>query len=184
MNRVSANRSRREGLRRRGGILLEVLVAIAIFAATAGVVLGMISDALAALSRSQERAAAVDVARSALARLEAGLLTITDLRAGRVTSRLDESPDADSGAEADVGTDRGDRNDDAVRAGLAVDVSTRRADWSGLSLIELRVRRIDADPDSAPLCTLRQLVRLREASEESTPSDPLRDAFEEARDAE
>lgn len=164
----------------RGGILLEVLLAIAIFAATAGVVLGMISDALAALSRSQERAAAVDIARSALARLEAGLLNITDLRAGRVMSRLDESADGGSSAEADIGAER---DDDAARAGLAVDVSTRRADWSGLSLVELRVRRIDADPDSAPLCTLRQLVRLREESDDSAPNDELGEAFEEARDA-
>ena len=58
---------------RRASILLEVLLATAVFAFAGIVVLGAIDGTVAAGARAGRRSEAMDLARSALARLEAGI---------------------------------------------------------------------------------------------------------------
>jgi type II secretory pathway pseudopilin PulG len=58
---------------RRGTILLEVLLAIAVFAFAGVVVLGVLQETVASAGRADRRAIAMDLARSRLAEIEAGL---------------------------------------------------------------------------------------------------------------
>lgn len=57
---------------RRGSILLEVLLAIAVFAFAGVVVLGVLQETVAATARADRRAVAMDLARSRLAEIESG----------------------------------------------------------------------------------------------------------------
>jgi len=140
-------------VRRTGGILLEVLLAIGIFAATAAMTLQATRDALAAVERQERLAEASDLAASAMARLEAGLINIADLRGGRF-SEEDE------------------RQDERYR----VELNTRRTSHTGLTLVRLTIRAEDAAFDAPPLVELRQFVRLRgdDAGEEPDEDELIR----------
>jgi len=132
---------------RRGGILLETVIALALFAAGAIFVLQAMRDGIAAMDRSRQRQEAVDLARSALARLETGIINMEDLRAGRL------DPD---GSEAEL-------EDVAEASPFIVDATSERSAYAGLSLVEVRLRAANAADGDGPgpiLCTLRQLVRL------------------------
>lgn len=58
---------------RRASILLEVLLAIAVFAFAGVVVLGVLQETVAATERAERSAAAMDLARTRLAEIEAGI---------------------------------------------------------------------------------------------------------------
>lgn len=122
---------------RRGAMLFELLVAIAIFALAATLLLSTLSDVIVANGRDATTARAVDLARTRLSELEAGLIAPEDLR-------------AESGRRADD-AGRGAREE------LVVDAVISRSDYPGLSLVELRV--FDGVQD-APRFVLRQLVSL------------------------
>ncbi|MBZ0172679.1 MAG: hypothetical protein K8E66_09895 [Phycisphaerales bacterium] len=56
-----------------GAILLEVLLALALFVVTSLTLLSVISQSIEGLRRSQDRLLAADHARNAMARIEAGI---------------------------------------------------------------------------------------------------------------
>ena len=60
-------------MRQRGSVLLEVLLATAVFSFAGIVVLGVVDGAVADGARAARRSLAMDVARSQLARMEAGI---------------------------------------------------------------------------------------------------------------
>lgn len=60
-------------------VLLELLLALTIFVFAAIAVLGAVSQGIAGAERTRDRAKAVDLARSTMARLEAGLGTVQSL---------------------------------------------------------------------------------------------------------
>lgn len=126
---------------RRGGILLETLIAVAVFTAAAALLLRTSTEAIAALDVAERRSMAVDLARSAIARLEAGAVNLTDLRAGRVT------PEGEAPALEETL--------------FRVQVATRRSAFTGLTVVEVAVHDREASADAAPLAMLRQLVELR-----------------------
>jgi hypothetical protein len=64
---------------RRGGMLLEVILALAIFVVAGGAILNLISQTMTGLERSQLAARAADLARSAMAKIEAGIETAQTL---------------------------------------------------------------------------------------------------------
>jgi type II secretory pathway component PulJ len=64
---------------RRGGILLELLLAIALFATAASFTLSAMRNALDSIRRAELRARAFDLAASRLAELDAGLVSVGDL---------------------------------------------------------------------------------------------------------
>lgn len=72
----TASRSR---IRRGGGVLLELLLAIALFAAAASFTLSSLRAALDSVARAERRARAYDAAASRLAELDAGLVAVGDL---------------------------------------------------------------------------------------------------------
>lgn len=122
---------------RRGGMLLEVLLALGLFVATGGLVLSVLGDCTRAIARAEQLAAAVDAARSVLAEFEAGLRPMGDLAAG------------DLGELAPPWQD------------LRVEVRGRRSDQPALVLAEAKVFARAAPDDSAPLFVLRQLMSAR-----------------------
>ncbi|MFM1867964.1 MAG: hypothetical protein RL591_1372 [Planctomycetota bacterium] len=70
--------------RRRGGILLELLLAIALFVGGAVLVLGAMRSAVDGARRADLRARAMDLAQSRIAELDAGLIAIGDLDGGEL----------------------------------------------------------------------------------------------------
>ena len=64
---------------RRGGVLLDLLLAIALFAAAASFTLSSLRAALDSVARAERRARAYDAAASRLAELDAGLIAVGDL---------------------------------------------------------------------------------------------------------
>ena len=67
-------------MRRTGAVLLELLVALAIFVIAATTLLGTFGDVLASIGRDTTTARAVDLARTRMSEIEAGLITVEDLR--------------------------------------------------------------------------------------------------------
>lgn len=155
--------------RRQGAILLEVLLAMALFVGSAAFCLGVTKSLFSALERADRRRLAVDLACSKLAELEAGLITVQELRgewSGGVGSRPD---DADL-----AGVPAGPR--------WAFDTVTTRTEYQGLSLVELTVTEIPPEagpgPDDAVSFTLRQLVALREQDPEAYETDEMLEGLE------
>jgi type II secretory pathway component PulJ len=69
--------------RRGGGILLELLLAIALFATAASFTLSAMRGAVDAIRRAELRARAFDLASTRLAELDAGMVAIGDLGEAR-----------------------------------------------------------------------------------------------------
>jgi hypothetical protein len=148
-------------MNRRGGILLEVMLSMAIFVAAAAFVLSATRNVFNGLERSNREQQAVDLARSKMAELDAGLISIMDLRGSdiRRVGSIDRYGDDDGAA--------------ASRLRWIVDVSTQRTAYRNLTLVELTVRE-DRDGADVASNTLRQIVRLREQDvEEYEPDDLL-----------
>lgn len=118
-------------MRRRGSILLETLVAIVLFVSAAIFTLAALRSALDATQRNALRTRAADAARSAIASLEAGLVTDSELVRGRNARRGD---------------------------GLLLDVKTSASSMPELTLVEVAVRE---DIEGEPLLfELRQIIRV------------------------
>ncbi len=65
---------------RRGALLLEVLLSIALFAGASAFALGAARSVFDALDRAKRQQQAVDIATSKMAELEAAFITVRDLR--------------------------------------------------------------------------------------------------------
>lgn len=168
--------ARGRGARRiiRGGVLLEVLLSIGIFVTGATFTLAASRNVFHAIARTQRKQLALDLARSALAELEAGLITPADLRGevGRIGS-IDTFGVEESGRL------------DPTEPLWVYDVQTSRTEFTGLSLVELTVREeyeSDFMPADATVIsvTLRQLMPLREEEEEAYESDEMLEGLPEA----
>lgn len=122
----------RIGRPRRGAILLETLIAIALFAGAALFVIAALRESSAATERAALRTRAADLARSAISDLEAGLATETEI----VRRELGE--------------------EDALR----IEVRTTPSSFEGLTLVEVAVRAVADDGVDTVVVTMRQLVRL------------------------
>ena len=123
---------------RRAGVLFEVVLSVALFGGAALFALSAARNTLASLERMRLQQAAIDLAKSKMAELEAGLITVSDLR--------------DSAGDDDLWT---------------FDAHTSRTEFTDLSLIELTVRQnVEETEFHNPMSfTLRQLVALRGAGE-------------------
>ena len=156
---------------RRGALLLEVLLSIALFAGAAAFALGAASSVFDALDRSKRQQQAIDIARSKMAELEAGLITIRDLR---------------SEWSGEIGSYEPDVDFDSFRRGLRweIDVETFPTEYAGLNLVELTVTELsdDTGDESAfiPMSfTLRQLMPPRETEAEAYREDELLEGLPE-----
>jgi hypothetical protein len=134
---------------RRGGVLLEVLLALTLFVGGALAVLRATSQARRSVVEAGTLQRAVDLATTRMAELEAGLISDADLREGG------GMPRPEFGAfEAAPATNR-----------LRIEVATRRSPYAGLTLVELDVLdpdQIAVDGGARVVFSLRKLVQLRD----------------------
>ena len=157
---------------RRGAIMLELLVSVALFVGAASVALSTSAHALRSVERSNREQYALDLARSKLAELEAGLITLADLREG----------DIDSVGSIELDPVRTAAAPYAAVDEWRVDVQTSRSEFRGLSLVEVTISAEAAagsrreEPEIS--ITLRQLMRLRADDADEYEADDLLDGFE------
>ncbi len=151
---------------RRGALLLEVMLSIALFVAAASFCLVATRSLFSALDRAERRQFVIDLARSKMTELDAGLISIQSLR-GEWSGAVGSRPREES-LEDEPGNARR----------LEIDVTTSRTEFQGLSLIELTVTEIPddgsvVDESNTISFTLRQLVALREADADAYELDDL-----------
>ena len=138
--------------RHRGGLLLEVMLALAIFIGTALTILSAVAGASESLDASRLRQRATDLARSAIAKIEAGIETAETLN-GPVPVWRDD--DAES-----------EEFDDELPppSGWELSIVTTPFGAGELTMLEVTaVKRTEVSGKTVATATLRQLVRLTPA---------------------
>ena len=128
---------------RRGGLLLEVLIALAILVMVGLFALSGARDGLAAAERAARRAAAVDLAASRLAEIEAGLVS------------LDAIGDLQ---DASFGDDDAGFEDEPSGPPFIVEVETSPSVFDGLTRVEVAVLVEELDGGTIELARLVTLV--------------------------
>jgi hypothetical protein len=144
----------------RGGILLEAMIALALFVGAALAILRATSQAASAVEKASTLQHAVDIATTRLAELETGIVSLADLRAG-----LDESRPEFGAFDASAPSER-----------LRVEARTERSIFAGLTLLELSVvdsEQVASDGGARSIFTIRKLVRLREEEVDAYEQDDL-----------
>lgn len=170
-------------MHRHGGILLEATIGLAIFAITALVVLASSGQSAQALLIARDRVRAMDLARTASARLEVGLGDVRTLSgpvppwAPPIEDLIGEDRWGDAlgelfgGAEADP--DEAEEDDEAFglfeanpdeglsfgaeRDGWMVEITVEPTDIAGLSVVRTTASR---EGSSTARATLVQIARL------------------------
>lgn len=128
---------------RRSAVLLELMLAMALFVGAAVFALGSARSVLISIEHNHKRLEAVDLLRSRLAELEAGIISLADLRAGEsVPSTVD------------------------LATSWAYELRTQRTAYTSLTLVELTIReRHNTQRQTAETggleFTLRQLIPLQ-----------------------
>ena len=156
---------------RRGALLLEVLISIALFAGTAAFTLGAANSVFDALDRAKREQEAIDIARSKMAELQTGMINIRDLR---------------SDWSGDIGSYQPDADFDSLESSLRwkIQVQTSPTEFTGLSLVELTVSEIEKQfQDQAGRAvisfTLRQLLPLSEEDTQEYQEDEILEGLPE-----
>ena len=127
-------------------------MSIAIFAAGAALTLTALQSALDGVRRAELRARAEDLAASRLAELDAGLVSIGDLR---------DSGDGDGGDAARL-------DDDALSVTIEILPAPAAARGSALSLARATVRAqsdVAAGSDGAVLAVAERVVRTKDGAQ-------------------
>lgn len=139
----------------RGGVLLEVLLALVLFVSAAMATLGVVDQLIENSYKLEQRRIAADLARSAMARLEAGLATPETL-SGPVR------PESDDGGVADV-------------SDWVLDIQTETSPFPELTNVSVTAMLAPGGDTEHPTSafTLRQLVRLARRQPQQTQDDPL-----------
>jgi Tfp pilus assembly protein PilV len=129
---------------RRGALLLEVVLALALFVTAGIAILSMVGQSVGSLKAAREKLHAADLARSAMAKIEAGIESAEVLN-GPVPAWREET---DSSADGN----------DARLTDWELRVQTEPSSYSGLTLVTVTAAK--AGNKSGPAYTLKQLVRL------------------------
>lgn len=153
---------------RAGIVLLELMVAIALFVGAGLAITNALSMGIDSAIRSERTVAASDIARSAMAKVQAGIATPQTLSGPLVDWDEDENVwEGDRLVNADD-LPPGGRTTGPVRtSGWVLSVNTEPSSFDGLSEVVIEVRREDAGEDDPPSASLRRLVRLRDAPEDT-----------------
>ncbi|MGE3107345.1 MAG: hypothetical protein AB7G11_12795 [Phycisphaerales bacterium] len=138
-------------MRERGALLLEVMLSLALFVAAGGTVLAVVSQGVGSIRAARERLHALDLARSAMAEIEAGIATVETLN-GPAPEWTD--PDAEV-------------PDDTRESGWELIIETTPTEFDGLTLVSITAARSGGSGIDSSAYTLRQLVRLRDAAPDS-----------------
>ncbi len=144
---------RRNQLRSRGGLLMEIMLAMTIFIGAALAILSAMASAAESLEASRLRQRAMDLARSAIAKIEAGIETAETLN-GPVPQWRDE--DASSQVFED---------ELPPPSGWELSIVTTPFGAGGLTMVEATAtRRLDPSGRTLAEATLKQLVRMNPAA--------------------
>lgn len=156
-------------IHRRGVILLEILLALALFVMVSLMLLSVINQTLDGLGRSRDRLIAADRAESALAMIESGLARPETLN-GPVTPWQPEADDSMTGIDPDDVPPPAD-----AAPAWALEIKTEPSEFDGLTLVSVRAYRVDetgSEYDGSPSATLRRLVRLSAAATNQQTTSP------------
>jgi hypothetical protein len=145
----------------RGAMLLELVLAMALFVGGGLAVLSAIGQAGRSLDAARERVKAADLARSAMARIEAGLADPVVIN-GPVSEWVDE----------EVGAGAAFRDSPTAPSGWELVVQTEPSEHEGLTRVSITARRTmpRGVRTDGPSFTLHQLVRLGAPGSPSRPS--------------
>lgn len=141
--------------RARGAILLECVLALALFVGAGLAILTMIDVAVERARQTQSADIASDIAASAIACVEAGVLAPEAVQGAVLRWR----PDLDRGATPAEGPDA-----------WYTTVQTTPLDEPGAVMMTVRVWRGPESESKAAVGAISQLVRLREPPEERVES--------------
>ena len=125
---------------RRGALLLETLLALALFVGAAGYTLVVLRDAIASTDRLERRAEALDLAGSRLAAIEAGIVSIN--------------------AQEDIAEEVLEETQ------MQVEVSVSRSAINGLSRVEVRVLDLREEMAGEPTILARLATLLPEEAQQ------------------
>jgi hypothetical protein len=143
--------------RARGAILLECVLALALFVACGMAVLAMVDHAVDSVASTRDTEQAADIARSAMARIESGLATPDTLNGPVVVA---ENNDGTGGAAAPADSGR------QARGVWSLEVQTEPSQFQGLTNVSVRAYKQAAGSDQELASfTLHQLVRLTEQTD-------------------
>lgn len=147
-------------MRRRASILLEVLAAVALVVGMGLAILAAVDRATTALERSKAHEQAADLARSAMAALEAGIARPETLDGPvRGWPGVSAAPGPFLGVALDAGAVQGDFADSLPPAGgWELEIKTDSSIFPGLTHVAITAR----EPRAGAAYTLHQLVRLAE----------------------
>lgn len=175
---------------RRGALLLEVILALAIFVMAGTAILAMVNRVMDGMARTKEVRHAADLAKSAMAQLEAGLGTAQSLN-GPVKAWSPEEqgasgPGVGSGAAGAAADDAPPVRGSGVLATMPADsgwelqIDTEPSQFRGLTRVTVKAFKHAAGGPvgeaAGPSYTLRQLVRLSGKGEDVAGSaDSLAD---------
>ena len=143
---------------RRGAMLLEVMLALAIFVMAGTAILSLVGGVMDGMARMKVSRQGADLARSAMARIEAGIETPQTLN-GPV-----KGWSASGSAEGEAGEGP---------TGWELQIDTEPTQFRSLTKVTITAVRNEGALDR-PVYTLRQLVRLSGKGEERVgEEDPL-----------
>jgi hypothetical protein len=165
----------------RGGILLEVMLALSILVMGAITILGALSQSLRSVEAVRLNQQAADLSRSAMAKLEAGIATVETLEGPVPTWETDPDSGAD---EMNDDLPVGEFGSSAAFAmgedsDWELEIETSDSPFVGLTAVSIRAfRRASFDSDQIlAQYTLHQLVRLDElAADTAGEEDEMMDA--------
>jgi hypothetical protein len=139
----------RRAERRRGAVLLECVLALALFVACGLSVLALMDHAVDSVASTRDTEQAADLARTTMARVEAGIA----------------SPDTLNGPVLD---ENGEKS-----GAWALEVQTEPSQFEGLAKVTVRAIKHGVGESELASFTLHQLVRLTEKTDVS-PRAPVK----------
>jgi hypothetical protein len=151
---------------RRGALLLETMLALAIFVMAGTAVLSLVDGSLTSLNHARLSEQAADQARTAMAKIEAGIATPQTLNGPAHTWLQDAAERGDAGPTI--------FDEDAEPSHWELGIDTEPSQFAGLTTVTVTASRRSRGEGVLATYTLRQLVRLRSKGEDQAgEADPL-----------
>ncbi len=143
---------------RRGAILMETMLALSVFVAAGASIFTLVEGSLTSLERTRLAELAADHARSAMAKIEAGIATPQTLN-GPMRGWRDEAVE-----RGDLGPAAFD--EDARPTAWELEIDTEPSEFPGLTRVSVTALRRGGGDQIVASYTLRQLVRLSARAED------------------
>lgn len=148
---------------RPGSILLECMIAVAIFVAAATTIYSVVVQSLNAAERTARIERAADLARGAISQIEAGIAT----------------PETLNGPVPEWRDDRdGSFDESATPSAWELQIETEPSEFEGLTMVKVRAVLMDPPGSDRVVASfqLSQLVQMSPQVGEQAEEDPLNEA--------